>query len=88
MGVERLDMDGPVPSGAHDLRKSLRIVLIRLVDLHFERRPCMPRVQARDVEAPAAQPVHQPWRHGTGLDADAGFVSAVPPYGPLDLFWV
>src|SRR5580692_2469694 len=88
MGAERLDMHRPIPSRAHDLRQSLRIVRIGLVDLHFERRPRMPGVKACDFEPPAAQFVHQPWRHGTGLDADTRILFGMPTYHPLDLFGV
>src|SRR6202035_827341 len=86
MGIERLYMHRPIPSRAHDLRQSLSIVLIGLVDLHFERSSCMPRVKACDSETTTAQLMHQPWRHRTGLDTDAGILSAVPPYRTLDLF--
>src|SRR5277367_178159 len=30
--------------------------------------------------------MHQPWRHRTGLDTDAGILSAMPPHRTLDLF--
>ena len=36
VAFERLDMNRPVPSGPNDLSQTLRIVLIRLVDLHFK----------------------------------------------------
>ena len=74
-----------IPSRAHDLRQSLRIVLIGLVDLHFERSPRMPCVEAGDGE-PAAQLVYQPWRHRTGLETKAGILSAMPPHRTLDRF--
>ena len=75
-------------SRAHELRQSLRIVRVGLVDLHLERRPRMPGVKACDFEPPAAQFVHQPWRHGTGLDADTRILLGMPTYHPLDLFGV
>src|SRR6516165_8749004 len=85
MGIERLHMHRPIPSRAHDLRQSLSIVLIGLVDLHFEHSPRMPRVKACDRETTAAQLMHQPWRHRTGLDTDAGILAAMPPDRTLDL---
>jgi hypothetical protein len=36
VAFERLDVNGPVPASANDLSQSLRVVLIRLVDLHLE----------------------------------------------------
>src|SRR5215469_7589409 len=30
--------------------------------------------------------MHQPWRHGTGLDTDAGILAAMPLGGAFDLF--
>src|SRR5262245_35623990 len=86
MGVERLDMHRPIPTGAHDLSQSLRIVLISLVDLHLESGPRMPGVEACDFEAAATQFVYQPWCHGAGFDADAGIVFGMPTHHSLDLF--
>src|ERR1700722_7874895 len=88
MGVERLDMHRPVPSRTHDLRQPLRIILIGLVDLHLECSPRMPGVKASDVEPAATQFVYQPWRHGTGFDADTGILSGMPVHRPVDLFRV
>ena len=65
-----------------------RIVRIGLVDLHLACGPRMPGVKACDFEPPAAQFVHQPWRHGTGLDADTRILFGMPTYHPLDLFGV
>ena len=48
----------------------------------------MPRVEARNLESATAQLVHQPWRHRTRFNADAGLVSAVSPYSQLNLFRV
>src|SRR6266478_5075203 len=79
-------MHRPIPSRAHDLRQSLSVVLIGLVDLHFERSPRMPCIKACDGKTATAQLVHQPWRHRTGLDTDAGIRSAMLPHGTLDLF--
>jgi hypothetical protein len=86
MGIERLYMHRPIPSRAHDLRQSLSIVLIGLIDLNFERSPRMPRVKVCDGKTTAAQLMHQPWRHRTGLDADAGILAAMPPDGPPGVF--
>src|SRR5215472_3028287 len=86
MGIKRLYMHRPIPSRAHDLRQSLSIVLIGLIDLHFERSPRMPRVKACDGETTTAQLMHQPWRQRTGLDTDAGILAAMPPDDTLDLF--
>jgi hypothetical protein len=57
-------------------------------DLHLERSPHMPGVKARDVEPAAAQFVYQPWRHGTGSDANTGIHSGMPTYRSVDLFGV
>src|SRR6516225_5089760 len=88
MGLERLDMNGPIPPRAHDLRQSLRIVRIGLVDLHLECRPRVPSVQACDFEPAAAQFVHEPWRHGAGLDADTRILFGMPTHHPLNMFRV
>ncbi len=45
----------------------------------------MPRIKADDVELPASQLMHEPRRHGAGLDANAGVPSRMPPHHPLDL---
>jgi hypothetical protein len=34
--VERLDVNGPIPTGANELSQAPRVVLIRLIDLHFK----------------------------------------------------
>jgi hypothetical protein len=86
MGIERFYMHRAIPSRAHDLRQSLRIVLIGLVDLHFERSPRMPCVEAGDGEPATPQLVYQPWRHRTGLDTNAGVLSTMPLHRTLDLF--
>ena len=88
MGVKRLDMHRPIPTRAHDLRQSLRIILIGLVELHLECSPRMPGVKASDVEPAATQFVYQPWRHRTGFDADTGILSGMPTHRPLNLFRV
>src|SRR5271155_1097435 len=46
----------------------------------------MPRIEACDGEPATAQLVHQPWRHRTGLDTDAGILAAMPPHRALNLF--
>jgi hypothetical protein len=81
-------MHRPIPTRAHDLRQSLRIILIGLVDLHLECSPRMPGVKASDVEPAATQFVYQPWRHRTGFDTDTGILSGVPTHRPLNLFRV
>jgi hypothetical protein len=43
-------------------------------------------VKACDGETTTAQRMHQPWRHRTGLDTDAGILSAMPPHRTLDQF--
>jgi hypothetical protein len=45
----------------------------------------MPCAKACDGETTAAQLMHQPWRHRTGLDTDAGILAAMPPDGTVDL---
>src|SRR6516165_12787976 len=86
MGSERFYMHRAIPSRAHDLRQSVGIVLIRLVDLHFQRSPGMPCVEACDGEPATTQLMHQPCRHRTSLDTDAGILAAMPPHRPLDRF--
>jgi hypothetical protein len=70
------------------LRQSLRVILIGFVDLHLERSPRMPGIEARDVQTSAAQFVYQPWSHWTSFNADTGVLFGVPTHRPLDLFRV
>jgi hypothetical protein len=67
VAVERLDVNGSVPSRANDLSQSLRVVLIRLIDLHLKGSACMPGVETNDFEPEIAVFMHQPWRHRSGL---------------------
>jgi len=60
VAFERLDVNGPVPSRANDLSQSLRIVLIRLIDLHLKGSACMPGVETNDFEPEIAEFMHQP----------------------------
>jgi len=84
--VERLDMNGSVPSRANDLSQSLRIVLIRLVDLHLEGSACVPGVETNDFEAKSAKFMHEPWRHRSGLYPNAGVIPSMPADQNADLF--
>ena len=88
MGIERLHVHRPIPSRAHDLRQPLRIVLVGLVHLHFERSAGMPGVKAGDVEPSAVQFMHDPRRHGTSLQPHMRVISRTPPHRTLDLLWV
>jgi hypothetical protein len=54
VAFERLGVNGPVPASANDLSQSLRVVLIRLVDLHLEGGARMPAIETNDFE-PASQ---------------------------------
>jgi hypothetical protein len=84
---ERLDVNRPIPAGANDLGQSLGVILIILVDLHFERGARMPRIEANHLEAEIAQFMHNPWRHGAGFDPYPSFVARVSAQGDADLFW-
>ena len=87
MAFERLDVNGPVPASANDLSQSLRVVLIRLVDLHLEGAARMPGIETNDFEPEIAEFMHQPWRHRSGLDPYAGLVPRMPTDQNGDLFW-
>jgi len=80
-------MNRPVPSRANDLSQSLRVVLIRLVDLHLEGGACVPGIETNDFEPEIAQFMHQPWRHRSGLDPYAGIVPRMPAGQNAYLFW-
>jgi hypothetical protein len=58
----------PVPPGANDLSQSLRVVLVRLVDLHLEGGARMPGIETNDFEPEIAKFMHEPWCHRSGLD--------------------
>jgi hypothetical protein len=45
VAVQRLDVNGPIPTSANDLSQSLRVVLVRLVDLHLASGARMPGVK-------------------------------------------
>jgi hypothetical protein len=62
VAVERLDMNSPAPPGTNDLSQSLRVVLIRLVDLHLEGGACLPGIETNDFEPEIAKFMHEPWR--------------------------
>src|SRR6266851_984986 len=70
MRIERLYVDWPIPSRAHDLRQSLGVVLVGFVEPHLQRGLHTPGVQTLDIKASAAQAVHEPGRHRAGLDTD------------------
>jgi hypothetical protein len=72
-------MNRPVPPGANNLSQSLRVVVIGLVDLHLESGARMPGVETNDFEPEIAKLVHEPWRHRSGLDLNAGVISRMPP---------
>jgi hypothetical protein len=88
VAFERLDVNGPVPSRANDLSQSLRIVLIRLIDLHLKGSACMPGVETNDFEPEIAEFMHQPWGHRSGLDPYAGVAPRMPADQSIDLFWI
>jgi hypothetical protein len=87
MAVERLDVNGPVPASANDLSQSLRVILIRLVDLHLKGGSCMPGIETNDFEPEIAEFMHQPWRHRSGLNPYADIISRMPQHHIADLFW-
>ena len=46
-------------------------VPIGFIDLHLECGTSVPHIEAYRVKTLAAQLMHEPWRHGASLDADA-----------------
>ena len=87
MAVERLDMNSPVPPGTNDLSQSLRVVLIRLVDLHLVGGACLPGIETNDFEPEIAKFMHEPWRHRSGFDPYPGVIPRMPADQNADLFW-
>src|SRR5580700_4140735 len=87
VAFERLDVNGPVPASANNLSQSLRVVLIRLVDLHLQGGTRMPGIETNDFEPEFAEFMHQPWRHRSGLDPYAGLVPRMQADQNGDLFW-
>jgi hypothetical protein len=55
MAVERLDVNRPEPAGSDDLSQSLRVVLIRLIDLHLEGGAGVPSVETNDFKSESAE---------------------------------
>src|ERR1700730_12109218 len=78
---------GTSASGYNDLSQSLRVVLIRLVDLHLEGGARMPGIETNDFEPEIAEFMHQPWRHRSGLDPYAGVIPRMQADQNGDLFW-
>ena len=87
VAFERFDVNGPIPASANDLSQSLRVVLIRLVDLHLEGGTRMPGIETNDFEPEIAEFMHQPWRHRSGLDPYAGVIPRMSADQNADLFW-
>jgi hypothetical protein len=87
LAVERIDVNGPIPTGANDLSQALRVVLIRLIDLHFKSGTRMPGVKTHSFEAEVAEFVHEPWRHRSSFDPYASVISCIPTHRSIDLFW-
>ena len=80
-------MNGSVPASANDLSQSLRVILIRLVDLHLEGGTCVPGIETNDFEPEIAKFMHEPWCHRSGLDPYTGLVPRMPADQNGDLFW-
>ena len=80
-------MNRTIPPGANDLSQSLRVVLIRLIDLHLKGSACMPGVKTNDFEPEISEFVHEPWRHRSGLNSNSGVISPMPADQNADLFW-
>src|SRR4051794_35412608 len=68
MCIERLHVDRSIPSGAHDLRQALGIVLVGFVEPHLQCGLYPPGIKTRDIEAGGAQPMDKPGYHRTGLN--------------------
>jgi hypothetical protein len=85
VGFEGLDVHRPVPSRAHDLCQAFGVVLVGFVDLHLKSSTGVPSIEAHNVEASTTHLMHQPWRHGTRLDANSCFFASMPAHGALDL---
>jgi hypothetical protein len=66
-----LDVDLPIPAGAHDLRQRAGIVAVGLVRHRLHRRIGAARFDADRQQAGDAQLVVQPSRQRAGLQADA-----------------
>ena len=47
----------------------------------------MPGIETNDFEPEIAEFMHQPWRHRSGLDPNAGVIPRVPAHQNADLFW-
>src|SRR3954469_13951934 len=77
MRVERLHVDRPIPSRAHDLGQPFGVVLVGLVELHLQSGLHFPGVQTLDIEASAAQTVNKPGGHRTGLDPHFGIGTGI-----------
>jgi hypothetical protein len=86
VAVERLYVNGPEPAGANDLSQSLRVVLIRLIDLHLEGGAGVPSVETNDFKSESAEFMHEPWRHRASLDPNAEVIARMSTHHSGDLF--
>ena len=75
VAVQRLDVNGLIPTGANDLSQSLGVVLVRHVDLHFAGGARMPGIKTNDCEPELAELVHEPWSCRSGLDPNVDVIS-------------
>jgi hypothetical protein len=87
VAFERFDVNGPVPAGANDLSQSLRVVLVRLIDLHLEGGSRMPGVETNNVKAEIAEFMYEPRRHRSSFDPYASVISRISTHQNVDLFW-
>ena len=55
-------MNRPVPSRSNDLRQSLSVVLISLIDLHLKGGACMSCIETNDFAFQITEFMHEPRR--------------------------
>ncbi len=75
MRIQRLHVNRTIPASSYDLGKPLGIILIGLVDLHLERGARMSCIETNNIETAPSKFMHQPRRHGTGLDANMRIIT-------------
>jgi hypothetical protein len=59
MTLQALDLDRPVPAGAHELSQAKRVIIVGLVRLQSQRRRCLQGVEADHGDAGGPETVRR-----------------------------
>ena len=85
--VERLDVNGPIPTGANELSQAPRVVLIRLIDLHFKSGTRVLGLKPHNFGPRLRSSCTIHGVIALSIDPYAGVISRIPTHHSFDLFW-